>query len=179
MSKGWLIVGAIAAVVVLARKRAAGLAPLFSVPSINDAIPTPAAQARFWALQSGGTPSDRGSNGSGIITPASILIPGVSRPFAGTRPYAPPYPNQGSGAPASPGGARLIPGPFPPASAQPQSPVSSTSPWSPTRLMLAAPLAANSWMYNLSGLDPRVALIAGSGGVVDIVPADKLRETFS
>jgi hypothetical protein len=179
MNKGWIILGAIAGLVLLARKRASAAGPLFSTPSINDAIPTPAAQARYWALQAGGPPSDRGSNGTGIVTPATILIPGVSRVFGGTRAYAPPQPNQGSGAPPSPGGARLIPGPFPPGAAQPQSPVSPTSPWSPSRLMLAAPLAANSWMYNLSGLDPRVAFIAGSGGYVDIVPAEKLRETFA
>ena len=43
-------------------------------------------------------------------------------------------------------------------------------------MLLAAPLAVNSWMYNLSGLDPRVAFAAGSGGVIDIVPPEKLRE---
>ena len=176
--KDWIILGAIAGLVMLAKKRG-GAGPMFTTPSINDAIPTPAATARYWAHQAGGPPSDAGSRGTGIVTPASILIPGVSRVFGGTRAYAPPRPNQGSGAPASPGGARLIPGPFPPGAAQPQSPVEPTSPWTPTKMLLAAPLAANSWMYNLSGLDPRVALIAGSGGTVDIVPADKLRETFA
>ncbi len=176
---------------VLARRRAVlakGPADLPAVPmpinaNVSNDVKTAAENAQHWADTAHGDPSRAGSRGAGATPgPASQYLKGrgiVSGPVA-PFPYAWSAPTAGRGPeqkPSWPGGILPNPGPFPPASgdrAYAQSPVRTSSPFLPDDLALIAPLASNSWFYNLSGVDPYVALAAGSGGYIDVQRVDPL-----
>jgi hypothetical protein len=173
MRANTLVAVAVTAVVlyVILRSRAAGAA-VRTVASASDVdwIPDPEADAAWWALHSGGTPSAAGSMGTGTTTPATKLIDRLSHVFRGdyaawSGPNA--NTNQVQQLSFSPPGATIPPGPVPPEQPTPQGPTEPTSPWLPPNLRLAMPVASSPWTMDLSLADP-YALIAFKGGWIDV-----------
>lgn len=144
--------------------------PTIATAADVDWIPDPEADAAWWAINSGGTPSPAGSRGAGVVTPSSKLIESISQAFPGnlfawSSPNANTNPVQQKS--FSPPGATILPGPVPPAQPTPQGPTESTSPWLPAGLDLRAPVAASPWFMELSLADP-YALLAYKGGYIDV-----------
>jgi hypothetical protein len=126
---------------------------------------------RKWLSRQGPYPG--APAGHGNVQPATSMDGRYHRyagaPVIWAAPTAGRGPRQKSSAP----GARvLLPGPFPPGSAVPQSATHPESPFLPQDLELAAPLAANRWYFGLSAADPTIAAAAGSGGMIDVQRVD-------
>lgn len=172
MRSNTLVAVAVTAVVlyIILRSRAAGAA-VRTVASASDVdwIPDPEADAAWWAIHSGGTPSTAGSMGAGATTP-STFIDRISRVFRGdyvawSGPNANTNPVQQLS--FSPPGATIPPGPVPPRQPTPQGPTEPASPWLPSDFSLAMPVASSPWAMDLSMADP-YALIAFKGGWIDV-----------
>lgn len=157
--------------------------PMPTNPNVDNNVQQASEMAAHWAENSPGLPSIPGTarigrgytpgrtsqflKGPGIISgPVPVHSRVWSAPKAGEGPEQKP---------SWPGGRLPNPGPFPPASgnlAYVQSAVRSESPYLPNDLALITPLAANTFFYNLSAVDPYVALAAGSGGYIDVQRVD-------
>lgn len=146
-------------------------APQLVSNNLLDWAASPAQDAAYWSLMSGGSPSPAGTHGAAAVTPGTMtqwlgsIFPGYrnawSAPNAATNPQLQ--------AVAGPPGAFAFPGPVVPAQPTPQSAVESTSPWLPSDFALPAPVSASAWASELTLNDPLAALLVGSGSTIDAV----------